>query len=368
MAPSLILVLLVIAAARAAINTPKDVVRFVKSNCVSIGIVAQETCTYCERACRPVLELGEFCEDFCEGGRTAQCDILGKFRPGDAARYNNTAESYCKTNEITDVCRILRSLRDAALLLESGNPCITGSAASAERDDTSKDKDVCAKLLKDSKDLILCHPSDTANAKSNTGNTKDNTKDNTANTKDNTANTNGKAPRVNGRVPLGGGPRGRAGGVLRRRREAPARVPVSGIQTESTCQESGGTCKELCANLTEARTFHTCQSGTSCCFGMLGASRLQELGENRIPNIDTDIPMRNPFPKVGSECDGRCSSSCRDEEMEVPMYTCDGPGLKCCYEVLHCNGSCKESCTPGTEVVSWLHCKSGQQCCLQNIL
>lgn len=125
MAPSLMLVLLAIAVARATeLNTDDDVVQFVQSNCVSIGSVAQETCNDCELACRPSLELGEYCEDFCEGDRTDKCDVLGKFRPGDAARYNNTAEVYCGSNEFTYICRILRSLRDAALLLESGMyPC-----------------------------------------------------------------------------------------------------------------------------------------------------------------------------------------------------------------------------------------------------
>ncbi|XP_048247328.1 uncharacterized protein LOC124122014 isoform X3 [Haliotis rufescens] len=319
MAPSLMLVLLAIAIARAELNTADDVVQFVQSNCVSIGAVAQETCNNCERACRPSLELGEYCEEFCEGDRTDKCDVLGKFRPGDAARYNDTAEVHCGSNEFTDICRILRSLRDAALLLESGNPCVS-AAASAEEDDTSKDKDVCSELLADSKDLVLCKPSDITNEKE-------------------------EAPRgaaaADGHVPLSRDDHKGPGGLLRPRREATrdttVKVQAPAGAFPNTDRSCDGQCKESCAG-DETSTWHNCESGKSCCFPLEGHEELFESTDNDTSDAVGDRPLSIEMQSVFNtkqDCKlqrGECKGECGHGEIEV-WYTCVS-GQACCFQMI----------------------------------
>ncbi|XP_046341119.2 uncharacterized protein LOC124122014 isoform X2 [Haliotis rufescens] len=359
MAPSLMLVLLAIAIARAELNTADDVVQFVQSNCVSIGAVAQETCNNCERACRPSLELGEYCEEFCEGDRTDKCDVLGKFRPGDAARYNDTAEVHCGSNEFTDICRILRSLRDAALLLESGNPCVS-AAASAEEDDTSKDKDVCSELLADSKDLVLCKPSDITNEKE-------------------------EAPRgaaaADGHVPLSRDDHKGPGGLLRPRREATrdttVKVQAPAGAFPNTDRSCDGQCKESCAG-DETSTWHNCESGKSCCFPLEGHEELFESTDNDTSDAVGDrslsIAMLSVF-NTNRSCDGQCKKSCAEDETST-WHICES-GESCCFpfegheELFEqdCKlqrGECKGECGHG-EIEVWYTCVSGQACCFQMI-
>ncbi|XP_071086438.1 uncharacterized protein [Haliotis cracherodii] len=356
MAPSLMLVLLAVAVARAELNTDDDVVQFVQSNCVSIGAVAQETCNYCELACRPSLELGEYCEDFCEGDRTDKCDVLGKFRPGDAARYNDTAEVYCGSNEFTDICRILRSLRDAALLLESDNPCVS-AAAPAEEDDTTKDKDVCSELLEDSKNLVLCKPSDITNEKE-------------------------EAPRgaaaADGHLPLSRDDHKGPGGPLRPRRAATRGTAVQVLapagafpNTDRSCD---GQCKESCAD-DERSTWHTCESGLSCCFPCeyLTSRNIRDYLPQEWAILEKFIATCTSVPQhKRRDCEpiGTCMDACVEDVSVENVHLLEIQRERIpLLEEQDCKlqrGECKGQCGHG-EIEVWYTCVSGQACCFQMI-
>ncbi|XP_067668307.1 uncharacterized protein [Haliotis asinina] len=88
--------------------------RFVDSNCLSLGQIAQDICSNAEAACLPVFELVEYCEEFCGRHTMNNALLYSAIMAGNVPRLNSTKCRYCARDPMGLTCHILTFLNNAA--------------------------------------------------------------------------------------------------------------------------------------------------------------------------------------------------------------------------------------------------------------